>query len=69
MLKSILLSQWNNMSISTVKEIEEAISEYKAAMLEAIELDNKSKDISIKMIKSHKRISLARDEIRALRYN
>ena len=55
--------------IATIQEIESAVSEYREAMLEAIELDRKSDQIARLKTKSHKRISLARDELRAVRYN
>lgn len=55
--------------IATKKEIEEAMAELRSAMLEAIDLDDTLMTLELKKIKNHKRISMARDTVRALRYN
>lgn len=55
--------------IATRKEIEEAMSELRLSLLEAIELDDTLMSLELKKKKNHKRVSLAHDTVRALRYN
>lgn len=52
---------------STIKEIEIAIDELRNALLEDRRLDDEEENIKLKRKKSHKRLSLARDEVRALK--
>lgn len=53
----------------TKKEILSAMKELEEAMLESISLNAQEKDIKVLKIKAHKRLSLARDEVRSLTFN
>ena len=51
----------------TKKQIEDAISELKNAMLEAMDIDEADKNIKLAKQKSHYRLNKAREEIRSLK--
>ncbi len=58
-----------NMPEITKKSIEEAVRELKDAMLESIEAANAEENAKLRKIRAHKRLSLARDEIRSISFN
>lgn len=53
----------------TKEEVEGVVNELKLAMLESIDADCKEDIAKLKKTKAHHRLLLARDEVRALRFN
>ena len=53
----------------TLKEINEAIEELSGAMIECTEAARAEDDIKLRKIKAQKRLSLARDLVREIRFN
>lgn len=53
----------------TVKEINQAIADLQAAMLESIAASNAEEDAKVRKIKAHKALTMARDEIRGITFN
>jgi hypothetical protein len=51
----------------TRKEVETACDNLKQALIDYIELDEKSEKISLLKAKAQKNLSMCRDEVRALR--
>ncbi len=53
----------------TKDSIDKALVELGAAFLESMEADQAEEDIKLKKIRAHKRLTLARDAIRDIRFN
>jgi hypothetical protein len=53
----------------TQSDIDNAIEELRASMVESIEASQAEEDSKLRKMKAHKRLSLARDSIRAISFN
>lgn len=53
----------------TIKDINEAIKELQLAMVESLEAKQGEDVAKLRTIKAHKRLQMAREEVRALTFN